>query len=64
MKTQLRQYMGVLIDECERTDGQHSGKWVILTKHPTGMYFADELCAHFWTLKETKEYIRENKEYF
>jgi len=51
-------YKGFHIYECERTDGQHSGRWIIQTFHfPTRIPNADELCPHYATQKAAKEAI-------
>jgi hypothetical protein len=56
---QDRVYKGQIIRECERVTGAHSGKWIILG-HMYGMEISDDISPHFQTLKEAKEYIRDN----
>ena len=53
-----RKYKGQLIRECERVEGEHSGRWIIQTYQLlTGMAWDDETCPHFNTLHEAKTYI-------
>ena len=52
-------YKGHTIYPCERAQGEHAGRWIVQSHHKTGMPYADELCAHFWTLATAREYIDE-----
>lgn len=59
-----RTFMGRSIYECEaapseRSAYSHKGKWTVQTFHQTGTPYADELCPHFPTLAEARQYIRE-----
>lgn len=55
--TKLLHYKGELISECQWEKGAHAGKWTIVEYHESGRPYADELCPHFRTLREAREYI-------
>lgn len=55
-------YKGRPIYECERVKGEHRGRWIVQTYHYSGMRYADELCPHFGTLADAREYITEEDE--
>ena len=52
-------YRGHTIYPCERAAGEHAGRWVVQTYHPTGLPHADELCPHAYTLEEARRIIWE-----
>jgi len=47
------------IYQCERAEGQHRGRWIIQTYHPTGMPYADELCPHYPSREAAREAVRQ-----
>jgi hypothetical protein len=48
-----------MIYRCERARGEHHGRWIVQVYHaPTGMPYADDLCPHFPSLAEAREWIR------
>lgn len=57
--TTFGRYKGHTIYPCERTPGEHRGKWIVQTYHYTGTPWADEECPHFQTLAAAREYINE-----
>ena len=53
-------YKGIVIESCEWAKSEHPRRWVIRSYHAaTGMIYADELCAHFWSLAAAKASIDE-----
>ena len=54
-----RRYRGIDIYPCERTPGQHRGRWIVQTYHSSGVRWADEQCPHFATLQIARDYIDE-----
>lgn len=56
-------YKGESIIECERVKGEHPGNWIVPARHrPTGLPYSDELCPHFHTLQDARDYINTYKE--
>ena len=59
-QTTTHMYKGIEIEPCERAKSEHPRRWVIRSYHAaTGMIYADELCAHFWSLAAAKAAINE-----
>ena len=44
---------------CERVPGEHRGRWIVQTYHPSGMAYADEICPHYQTRAEAREAARQ-----
>ena len=53
--TKVHRYRGELIRPCAYADGEHKGRWYVVSYHsPTGMRWEDSVCPHYQTLAEAR----------
>ena len=57
MTYRAHHFRGVTIYPCAWTLGEHRGRWYVQSYHSTGMPYADEVCSHFHTLSDAREFI-------